>query len=134
MSSSESHTYNGRSSDSSDELRLMRGIPQKATYVKECIRAFFKLKIKPNLEITKHMRAEPFWHNPRFIIDATVKERNSFSSIVDVHILGDIIDNATNELRTNRNWREWVVRKYTELDGSEPNAKFAAREAARMWG
>ena len=116
-----------------NKLRLMRGIPRKATYVKECIRAFFKLKIKPNPTVTTHMRAEPFWHNPRFTIQATVKERNAFSTIVDVHILGDIMDSSTNELRTKRNWKEWIVRKYTELDKDAPNANFARREASRMW-
>ena len=62
-----------------DKVRLMRGVPKRAVYIKECIRAFWKLHIKQDLKITTHLRAEPFWHNNRFVLDATPAERKHLS-------------------------------------------------------
>ena len=102
-----------------DKLRLMRGIPKKAVYIKECIRAFWKLNLKQDLSNEEHMRAEPFWHNARFRLDATPRERNSYSTVLDVQIIGDVFDASTNEPRTKENWKEWIHYLYTKYEGRE---------------
>ena len=45
-----------------DKMRLLRGIPRKATYVKSCLRSFWQLRLKQDLEDTRTLRAESFWH------------------------------------------------------------------------
>ena len=97
-----------------DKLRLMRGIPKKAIYLKDCIRAFWKLNLKQDLTNERHMRAESFWHNARFALNSTPGERKSFSTVLDVQIIGDIIDSSTNAPRSIENWSVWVRELYTE--------------------
>ena len=40
-----------------DKLRLMRGVPKNAVYIKECVRAFWKINLRQDLTDTRHMRA-----------------------------------------------------------------------------
>ena len=115
-----------------DKLRLMRGIPKKATYIKECIRAFWSLKLKQDLEDMGHLRAESFWHNARFRLDSTPTERKSFSTIMNVQILGDAFDSSTGKPRTQENWAEWVCEYYTQHDGAPPDEGFVLTVSRRM--
>ena len=66
------------------------------------------------------MRAESFWHNNRFRLDATPRERKSFSTVLDVQIIGDVFDMSTNAPRTMDNWAAWARKLYREHDGKEP--------------
>ena len=102
-----------------DKLRLMRGVPKRAEYIESCIRSFWKVGISQDLEVTAYMRSETFWHNARFRVlgkgvneegvrMATPAERKYYSTILDVHTLGDLVDSQTNEARTLENWCEWV--------------------------
>ena len=60
------------------------------------------------------MRAEPFWHNARFRLNATPRERKSFSTVLDVQIVGDVFDSSTNAPRTAENWEAWIRQLYSE--------------------
>ena len=115
-----------------DKLRLMRGVPKKAVYIKECIRAFWKLGLKQDLTDIRHMRAEPFWHNNRFRLDATPRERKSFSTILDVQIIGDVFDSATGAPRTAANWAAWARELYEEHEGREQDEEVIDATARRL--
>ena len=119
-----------------DKVRFMRGVPKHATYIKDCIRSFWKLQLKPALGNVTNIRSESFWHNHRFQVKATVRERNSFSTILEVRDLGDVFDSATNQLRTRENWALWVQEKYTEEEGRDAPASsgtFFRQEADRLY-
>ena len=115
-----------------DKLRLMRGVPKRAVYIKECIRAFWKLNLQQDLSDERHMRAESFWHNNRFRLDATPRERKSFSTVLDVQIIGDVFDMSTNEPRTVENWAEWARKLYTEHEEKEQQDEDIDATARRM--
>ena len=102
-----------------DKLRLMRGVPKNAVYIKECIRAFWKMNLRQDLTDTRHMRAESFWHNARFQLNATPRERKSFSTVLDVQIVGDVFDSSTNAPRTAENWEVWIRQLYSEHEERE---------------
>ena len=63
-----------------DKLRLMRGVPKRATYIGSCIYAFWSLNLKQDLDDMTHLRAESFWHNSRFTLDAAYVYPNTSSA------------------------------------------------------
>ena len=127
-----------------DKVRLMRGIPKHATYIKSCIRAFWQLHLTQDLDVTTHLRAESFWHNARFTLDAAYiyprararakwkKELRSYSTLIDVQCLGDVVDSATGQLRTRENWAAWVEWLYEDETGKQPDEDFVDAEADRL--
>ena len=116
-----------------DKVRMMRGVPKRAEYIKSCFRAFWKLGIKQDLTKTEYLRSEPFWHSARFRLNSTPVERNYYSSVLGVTMLGDVINMSTNSPRTVENWAQWIKEKQTEFDdGKEPEDAFVQRNATRM--
>ena len=130
-----------------DKLRLMRGVPKRATYIRSCVYAFWSLGLKQDLDDMRNLRAESFWHNPRFTLDAAYvypntssakigarrrREQLSYGTLLDLQNLGDVVDSATHERRTRDNWRAWITHLYHAHNKKPPNQAFVNREAARL--
>ena len=115
-----------------DKVRLMRGIPKNAEYLKSCLRAFWKLGLKQDTKHTSNIRCESFWHNARFELKATPKERKYFSTIVDVQSLGDVIDSSTLKPRTLENWASWIRNLQENFDEEAPDENFVDEMARRI--
>jgi len=47
------------------KIKLLRGFPRRATYIRECLRAHWQLNIKLDMEDYTGLQAEPIWHSPR---------------------------------------------------------------------
>jgi hypothetical protein len=94
-----------------------------------------------------HLRAESFWHNPRFTLDAAYvypntssakigarrrREQLSYGTLLDLQTLGDVVDSTTHDRRTRDNWRAWITHLYSQHNKKQPNQAFVNREAARL--
>ena len=92
----------------SDKARLLDGIPKRAKYIKACLKAHWKLQVTRRSEGAQGGAATSFWHNPGFKLEATQAEKRYWSTQLDVHQMGDVIDSKTMEARTRENWMEWI--------------------------
>ena len=86
-----------------DKLRLLRNLPKKAIYIRQCITAFWDMDIKQDLSLTANTGAEPFWHNARYTLRASPDVVHFFSHYIQVELLSDIFEANSGRLaRSNR--------------------------------
>ena len=74
---------------------LLSDIPKNAHYIRECIRAFWKLHITQDVEhdeSMRHITAESLWLNHRFNLGATRAARLYFATTVTTVTLSDIMN------------------------------------------
>ena len=114
------------------KTRLLTGFPKRAKFIRSCLKSFWALGLKQNL-LTSVVASEPFWNNPRFQVIATPKERDYFSTILDVQTIRDVINSDTNALRTVEDWLSWLVRLQGEEDGVDPEEEDMIGHARRMY-
>ena len=104
---------------SQDKTNILATLPKKATYIKDCIRAHFKLDIKqapPKEDFPDTLPAEPLWRNHRFSLLASSKERKYYSEQLGLKRLGDLVHPKTRRVRTADQWLSVIRRR-----GREPH-------------
>ena len=121
----------------SEKMRLLTtkhgNLPKKATYIRDCIRAFFKIGIKQDISLLVNIAAESLWHNPRFQIPITHLDRRYLMTTVETTILGDIMDKATNRPFTRQKWKEWIIHLDHKHHGGTLDDRVADRAAGIIY-
>ena len=104
-----------------EKSKMISNLPKKATYIKECLRRFWKLKLEPLEHSLDGYSAESPWHGHRFRIHGvTNKQRAYCKHVLKVTQMSDIMDRNTNRPFTTRDWRKFVERLHKEYYGVEP--------------
>ena len=115
-----------------DKLKLLRHLPKKATYIRECFLAHWRLKINLDEIEMAGLHSEPLWRNPRFRIRGVDRNEERFlAHDVGITKLGDVLDETTRCPRTILEWRKLLGK----LDLSDKWAGHgAAHVAGQIWG
>ena len=115
-----------------DKLKLLRHLPKKATYIRECFLAHWRLKITLDETEEAGLHSEPLWRNPRFQMRGVDGSEERFlAHDVGITKLGDVLDETTRRPRTISEWRKLLGK----LDLSDRWAGHgAAHVAGQIWG
>ena len=100
-----------------EKYRILKQLPRRAIYIKECLRAHWKVNYKLKMDAfwTHHgLGAENLWHNHRFRIQCNGRVRWYFVNILDVIKISDVIDSATSEPFTAERWAMWIRRYHLD--------------------
>ena len=111
-----------------DRLKILKGLPKRAKYIRDCILAHWKLDIQQEKEDKGNLAAEPIWRNARFTLEVSAKEELWLSSKLNLHKLIDIIDQDTRRPKTYRQWRRHVETCQLEENWSSHQASHVLRE------
>ena len=114
------------------KLRMLRGFPKKAKYLRDCLFSFWKLRVKQDLQNPKDLAAEPFWHNTRFKLNAPQTSITYFSGTTEVEQLGDVIDSHTGRPFDRQAWEFWVKDRHMEHKKSVLRAPRVRQLASEM--
>ena len=97
-----------------DRYRLLSTLPKRAHYIKECIRAHFRLnltfKIDPE-ELPPSLPAEPLWRNHRFGLAADRRRVQYYHRQLGLRQLVDLIHPRTRRVRTADQWLTLINRR-----------------------
>ena len=115
---------------------LLSDIPKNAHYIRECIRAFWKLHITQDVEhdeSMRHITAESLWLNHRFSLGATRAARLYFATTITTVTLSDIMNAAKNAPFTLKEWRAWIRKLDREYLERRVDAAFVNRQAHKIF-
>ena len=101
-----------------EKYDLLRTIPKRASYVKDCIRAHFKLGLAQHIdpeEVSTSLPAEPLWRNHRFTLPVDRPTMKYYHLTLNLRQLVDIIHPRTRRIRTADQWRALIKRKDTAI-------------------
>ena len=107
-----------------DKVRLMRGIPRKAHYLRACIRSFWSMKITQDISFEDKVGAESPWHNARFPMIVDLATRTYFSETVEVLKLLDLLDGVTDQPFTDTEWRAEIKQRHMDNVHEVPSDTF----------
>ena len=103
---------------------MLKKLPKKALYWKECLKAFWKLNLTPDYKGWEGYAAESPWHGHR-----TEDVRHGldyrtiqyFKSTLKVTQMADFMNQDTNSRFTRREWRQFVDRMERASTGRTPD-------------
>jgi len=103
---------------------MLKKLPKKALYWKECLKAFWKLNFTPDYKGWEGYAAESPWHGHR-----TEDVRHGldyrtiqyFKSTLKVTQMADFMNQDTNSRFTRREWRQFVDRMERASTGRTPD-------------
>ena len=58
-----------------DKKRMLKGVPQGAKYLRDCLTKHFKLALEQDQTVFESIAAEPIWHNTRFTLPNVSKKK-----------------------------------------------------------
>jgi hypothetical protein len=89
----------------SEESNRSSRVPHTAPYLKKCLNAFARLKIRQNTSLLDHtIQAEPFWYNWRFPANLPNKRIKVWQNKLEVNHILDLFDADTNDHFTDGEW------------------------------
>ena len=101
-----------------DQYAILKNIPRRAVYIKECIRAHFKLEIQPNLQPYEDMPdtlpSEPFFRSHRFNLGIPKKDQEYYYTKLGISRMADLVHPKTRMVRTPQQWAHLVLRRGME--------------------
>jgi len=103
-------------------VKLLQTLPKKATYIRACIHAHWKMGYKQDTTDTKWIRGEPFWENARFKIDSEYRTRKYLINVTGLRRVCDAINFSTGQPHTIPEWERIIkaehmyVRKQVPTD------------------
>ena len=118
-----------------DKYQLLKQLPRRATYIKECLKAHWKVgyKLDEN-ERYDHdgMGAENIWHNHRFYVTCNRRVRWYMVNVLDVTQVSNIMDYATKRPFTAEKWWPWIRRYHLDHLGEVPPDSLVAKRVDQM--
>ena len=90
-----------------DKCKILRRLPKRATYIKECLRAHWKLQITLDTSQIHGIHSEPLWRNHRFSLNLHYTQERFFAHQLRLKSLGDILNHKRNP-RTKRQWIKYI--------------------------
>ena len=113
---------------------ILKRMPTKAVYWKECLMAFWDLKLDRQVEGWEGIDGESPWHGKR---TECVRRRVSYSDVqyyknkLGILQMSDFINAKTNELFTENRWKRWIDHFETRDSGGIPPNNMEVDRIAR---
>ena len=115
-----------------DKMRLLRGLPKRATYIRQCLYAHWRIELKQDLSQTDHIGTESLWHNARFKIHTDKATERYFSSTIETLSISDVLDGQTNQPFTNAEWRSFIDDLHQENAETVPTPQFLRTQIQKI--
>jgi hypothetical protein len=96
-----------------EKYRILKYLPKNAIYIKECIRAHFKLELKQELDVEEYpvsLPAEPLWRNHRFTLAVDRRKEQYYHLQLGLTQLYHLIHPRTRRVRTADQWLSLILR------------------------
>ena len=91
--------------------RMVKGIPKKQKYMRQCLQEFWKLGLKPRYHPDrewKGIEGESPWHGHRLQLKTNYHFMQYCKHTLDVSIMSDFMNRDTNKLFTETEWRGMI--------------------------
>ena len=102
-----------------EKAAMISRIPKGATYIKGCLRKFWKLGLAPKKDSWKGIGTESPWHSHRINIDTSNKERAFFKHVTEITQFSDFMNKDTNRPFSRSEWRA-IIRRDNLQKGNKP--------------
>ena len=106
----------------------MSTIPKGAKYWRQCLQAFFRLKLRLDTNDRTNIAGESLWHNTRFEISCHYAVKKYMIQTLNTTILSDVMNSTTNTPFTLNEWEDWIVR----LGNRRRNGRFLRQRASEI--
>ena len=104
-----------------EKSKLLRSLPKKAKYLRECLREFWKLNLVPATENWERVGSEPIWYSHRIVVKVKPHVRKYLREQLDLEVFGDLMNTDTNRIFTRSEWKRFIVKAEYDREGSMPN-------------
>ena len=81
-----------------DKMRILKGIPRKAIYIKRCIYAFWELKLELDESRFDSLSGESPWRSPRVQVQLPKPTQKYMSTTLEVTQFSDLVKKETGKL------------------------------------
>jgi hypothetical protein len=95
-----------------EKRAMLKRLPQKAKYIRECLKEFWKLKLTPVWEDWEHIGADPLWHSHRIDINCPPHVRSFCKHRLKMLVFSDVMDNRRNRLFRREDWEDFIKEDY----------------------
>ena len=102
-----------------EKAAMISRIPKGATYIKGCLRKFWKLKLAPKANSWKGIGTESPWHGHRFHTSTSNANRAFFKHTVEITQMSDFMNKDTNRPFSRKDWRSMIQKENTNK-GNKP--------------
>ena len=104
-----------------EKAAILARIPKPAQYIKDCLRAFWKLNLKPKPNSLAGLASESPWHSHRFQPTGVPNHVRSYCKhVLQITQFSDFIDRNTEMPFTRLDWRNFVDKLETKKNGVAP--------------
>ena len=93
-----------------EKAAMLSRIPKGATFIKGCLRKFWKLALAPKQNSWKGIGTESPWHGHRFNAITSNANRAFFKHTVEIVQLSDFMNKETNRPFSRTQWRALIKR------------------------
>ena len=103
-------------------VKLLQTLPKRATYIRACIHAHWKMGYKQDVTEVKWIRGEPFWESARFRVSSEYRTRKYLINVTGLRRMCDVINFSTGQPHTIPEWERIIkaehmyVRKQVPTD------------------
>ena len=103
-----------------EKASILSNFPKNATYIKECFRQFWKLKLKPKTTSFEGVISESPWHGHKYLADTDNNFRAYCKNVLHITQFSDFWNRDTNRPFTRGEWRRWVEQLHRAWYGVDP--------------
>ena len=103
------------------KAKIINGIPKGAKYMRQALREFWRIKIKPKKGCKRGIQSESPWYGHRFKAGVPNDVMMYCKNTLRVWQMSDFMNKDTNKPFTYMEWRDWVERIEEENTGVTPD-------------
>ena len=98
------------------KLTILANVPRKATYIRACLKEFWKLKLHPKADSYEGVSSESPWYGHRLRLDVENNFRNYCRNVLQITKFSDFMNVKTNRPFTTDEWID-VIEKHEKEAG-----------------
>jgi hypothetical protein len=115
-----------------EKRRMLLQIPTGATYVKECLKAFWDLKLKP-VNPTEMLQSQHLWHSHKFGgLEAPYYTKRYFKDVCHTYLFSDLVDATQNMLFDYIDWKEMIDDYEYDKEGVRRDNNYISQKATQI--
>jgi len=100
--------------------KMLKRLPKKATYVRTCLKEYWKLGLTPVWDGWTDIGTESFWHGHRIKISAPYHVRQFCKLKLGIIYNSDIMSIDTNRVFKRADWGRFIREEYRKRTGVHP--------------
>ena len=109
-----------------DKTKILKSLPKRATYIKECLKAHWRLNLTQDALSIDGIHSEPLWRNHRFHFQGVdAREERSLARNLNLRSLSDIL-NHRRKPRTRKEWMHYIHSQKVPITWNSPQASYVA--------